>query len=62
MAPWGWSPESDDETQKSLNLPLIWRYPQKTQIQKFLIFLVETRISECFESVNSSLFQSAGVL
>jgi len=38
MAPWSWDPESDDISQKSLNLPLIWRYQQKTQIQNFPIF------------------------
>jgi len=39
IAPWGWVPGPDDcGSIDSINLPLLWRHPQKTQIQNFALF------------------------
>jgi len=55
---WGWGPGPDEcESNKSLNLPLLWRYPQKNQVQNIPIyFLIETRILPAsLEGLKSSL-------
>jgi len=49
--------------QKILNLPPLCSHPQKTQIQNFPIFFIETAgLAESLEGLNSCLAQPAGGL
>jgi len=60
---WGWGPGSDDMGKKSLNLPLLWRKPQKAQVQNFPILLIKNRrLSASLECLKNSLAQSADML
>ena len=56
----GWDPGPDNLGQKCLNIPHLWRHPQKTQILKKIFSLQTTRLTESFQSLNSSLSQSTG--
>jgi len=38
IAAWGWGPGSNDVNQKNLNLPLMWRHPQKHSNPKLTNF------------------------
>ena len=52
------------DQKKKLNLSLLWGHPQKTQIQNFPFFKIETRRLleglKSLEDLNSSLVLSVG--